>query len=186
VQLHIKLVLGLLNEARVHTETIIDILYKSLKDKAKKKPRTYRNLARKNYLAIAKQRRPTPNKKRQAIKKQLQYIKINLAHIEQLIELGATKKQALEDERIRNAIEGKFGQGKRRFGLNRSMAKLDNTSETVIAITFLVMNLSTWLRRVFFVFLCRSGKTTPVFGWEIISNYNWRGLTQEKIILNRA
>ena len=25
------------------------------------------------------------------------------------------KKQALEDERIRNCIEGKFGQGKRRF-----------------------------------------------------------------------
>jgi transposase, IS5 family len=50
------------------------------------------------------------------------------------------KKQALEDERIRNAIEGKFGQGKRRFSLNRVMAKLDNTSGTVIAITFLVMN----------------------------------------------
>jgi len=29
------------------------------------------------------------------------------------------------------------------------MAKLNNTSETVIAITFLVINLSTWLRRVF-------------------------------------
>ena len=28
------------------------------------------------------------------------------------------KRQALQDERIRNAIEGKFGQGKRRFGLN--------------------------------------------------------------------
>jgi hypothetical protein len=50
------------------------------------------------------------------------------------------KKQAAYDERIRNAIEGKFGQGKRRFGLNRVMAKLDNTSGTVIAITFLVMN----------------------------------------------
>jgi hypothetical protein len=47
------------------------------------------------------------------------------------------KKQAKEDERIRNAIKGKFGQGKRRFSLNRVMAKLDNISETVIAITFL-------------------------------------------------
>ncbi len=62
------------------------------------------------------------------------------------------KKQALEDERIRNAIEGKFGQGKRRFGLNRVMAKLDNTSGTVIAISFLVMNLATWWRRFFFCF----------------------------------
>jgi hypothetical protein len=32
------------------------------------------------------------------------------------------------------------------------MAKLDNTSETVIAITFLVMNLSTWLRQFFLCF----------------------------------
>src|SRR4028119_2469526 len=48
----------------------------------------------------------------------------------------------------------KFGQGKRRFGLNRVMAKLDNTPGTVIAITFLVMNLATWWRRVFCVFLC--------------------------------
>ena len=33
------------------------------------------------------------------------------------------KRQALEDERIRNAIEGKFGQGKRRFGLNSCNGK---------------------------------------------------------------
>jgi IS5 family transposase len=96
------------------------------------------------------------------------------------------KKQAKEDERIRNAIEGKFGQGKRRFTLNRVMAKLDNTSETVIAITFLVMNLSTWLRQVFCVFLCRTGKTTPVFGLKITSHYTLRRLKQEKLILNRA
>ncbi len=64
----------------------------------------------------------------------------------------APKKQALEDDRIRNAIEGKFGEGKRRFGLNRIMAKLDNTSQTTIAITFLVMNLCTWWRRFFMYF----------------------------------
>ena len=46
--------LGLLNGARVHTEKIIDILYKQLKGKTNKKPRTYRNLARKDYLAVAK------------------------------------------------------------------------------------------------------------------------------------
>ncbi|MEG3927724.1 IS5 family transposase [Microcoleus sp. D3_18a_C4] len=322
--------LGLLNGARVHTEKIIDILYKQIKGKSNKKPRTYRNLARKDYLAVAKQRRPTRNQRRQALKKQLQYIKRNLAHIEQLIKSGATleklnkkqyktllvltevyrqqlwllenkkqsiddrivslsqphirpivrgkagkkvefgaklsascfegyvfldriswdnfnesgdlkaqveayrnftgyypesvhadriyrtrenrawckdkgirisgpplgrpptniskekKKQALEDERIRNAIEGKFGQGKRRFGLNRVMAKLDNTSETVIAITFLVMNLSTWWRRVFCVFLCRSGKTMPVFGLHIIWGYALLRMRQEKLIFNSA
>ncbi len=46
-----------------------------------------------------------------------------------------------QDERERNAIEGKFGQGKRRFGLSRIMAKLQETSETAIAVSFLVMNL---------------------------------------------
>jgi hypothetical protein len=76
----------------------------------------------------------------------------------------AKKRQVLEDERIRNAIEGKFGQGKRKFGFNRVMAKLDNTSGTVIAITFLVMNLATWWRRVFCVFLCLFGKRTLFFG----------------------
>jgi hypothetical protein len=64
--------------------------YKPLKGQIPKKPRTYRNLARKDYLLIAKQRRLSRNKKRQGIKKQLQYIKRNLAHIKQLIELGAT------------------------------------------------------------------------------------------------
>ncbi|MEQ9236690.1 transposase, partial [Coleofasciculus sp. E2-BRE-01] len=63
------------------------------------------------------------------------------------------KKQALEDERIRNTIEGKFGVSKRRFSLNRVMARLPHTSETAIAITFLVMNLSALLRQVFCLFL---------------------------------
>jgi hypothetical protein len=64
------------------------------------------------------------------------------------------KKQAQLDERIRNSIEGKFGQAKRRFSLNRVMAKLPTTSQTAIAITFLVMNLSTLLRQVLCIFLC--------------------------------
>ena len=96
------------------------------------------------------------------------------------------KKQATDDERIRNAIEGKFGQGKRRFGLNRVMAKLDNTSGTVIAITFLVMNLATWWRRVFCVFLYLFGKRTPVFSLKIIYSYNWVESIQNKLIFNRA
>ncbi len=82
--------LALLNQVRVHTEKIIDILYKSLKVKITKKSRTYRKIAKKDYLAVAKQKRPSRHKKKQAIKKQLQYIKRNYSHIEQLIESGAT------------------------------------------------------------------------------------------------
>ena len=62
------------------------------------------------------------------------------------------KIQAREDEIIRNSIEGKFGQAKRKFGLERVMAKLPHTSSTAIAITFLVMNLSQVLRQLFCLF----------------------------------
>ena len=82
--------LKLLNQAREQTEKILDILYEPLKDKINKKPRTYRKIARKDYLAVAKQRRPSRKQRRKAIKKQIQYIKRNLAHISQLIESGAS------------------------------------------------------------------------------------------------
>ncbi len=281
-----------------------------------KKPRTYRERARKDYLEIAKKRRVSQKDNRKAIKKQLQYIKRNLSHIEQLIISGASlekfskrqykmllvvaevyrqqlwlyennkksiddrivslsqphirpivrgkagksvefgaklsascfdgyvfldhiswdnfnesgdfkaqveafknytgyypesvhvdkiyrtrenrawckergiimsgpplgrppanvskekKKQDLESERIRNCIEGKFGQAKRRFSLGKVMAKLANTSETTIAITFLVMNLSTQISRLFYAFLCLFLKTKPFFSDLIIQNYS--------------
>ncbi len=289
----------------MQTEKIIDSLYEQVEGQLEKKPRTYRERARKDYLEVAKKRRVSQKDRRKAIKKQLQYTKRNLSHIDKLIELGASlsslsnrqykmllvvgeiyrqqlwlyenkkqsiddrivsltqphirpivrgkagkdvefgaklsascfegyvfldriswdnfnesgdlkaqveafknltgyypesvhvdkiyrtrenrawckergiimsgpplgrppaniskekKKQDLESERIRNCIEGKFGQAKRRFSLNCVMAKLPHTSETAIAITFLVMNLSTQLSRLFYAFLCLFLKTTP-------------------------
>ncbi|BAZ33809.1 transposase (plasmid) [Cylindrospermum sp. NIES-4074] len=284
--------LELLNQARKQTEKIIDLLYEQIKSQLEKKPRTYRQIARRDYLEVAKKRRILQKQRSKAIKKQLQYIKRNLSHIEQLTLNGATllsltnrqykmllvvtevyrqqlwlsenkkqsiddrivslsqphirpivrgkagknvefgaklsascfdgyvfldhiswdnfnesgdlkaqveafknytgyypesvhvdkiyrtrenrawckergirisgvplgrppaniskekKQQAKEDERIRNSIEGKFGQAKRRFSLNRVMAKLNHTSQTAIAMTFLVMNLSAHLSRL--------------------------------------
>ena len=71
------------------------------------------------------------------------------------------KKQAQDDESFRNAIEGKFGQAKRRFSLNLVMNKLPETSETSMAITFLVVNLSTMLRQFLSLFLslCTNNRT---------------------------
>jgi hypothetical protein len=62
----------------------------------------------------------------------------------------AEKKQAAADEAVRNQVEGKFGQGKRRFGLGRVMAKLAGTSAAQISLTFLVMNLERAMQRIFF------------------------------------
>lgn len=45
------------------------------------------------------------------------------------------------DAADRNQIEGKFGQGKKRYALNNIRAKLANTSLVWISFVFLVMNL---------------------------------------------
>ena len=62
-------------------------------------------------------------------------------------------KLTRQDELDRNAIEGKFGQGKRRFGLDCIRAKLSVTSGSMIALTFLVMNLEKLLSEVFLRFI---------------------------------
>ncbi|MHC5732373.1 MAG: hypothetical protein ACYTXY_51620, partial [Nostoc sp.] len=49
--------IGLLNQARKHTEKIIDSLYEQIKGQLEKKPRTYREIARRDYLEVAKKRR---------------------------------------------------------------------------------------------------------------------------------
>ncbi len=61
----------------------------------------------------------------------------------------ADRKQAKEDEAIRNRVEGKLGEGKRRYGLGRVMAKLPTTSTAQIMLTFLVMNMEQALRLLF-------------------------------------
>lgn len=63
--------------------------------------------------------------------------------------LGKNAEAEKENASIRNAIEGKFGEGKRKYSLGRIMAKLENTSKTVIAVIILVMNLEKRLRLLF-------------------------------------
>jgi len=75
--------LSLLNEAREFSEQIIDRLY--AQTTLSKKPRTYRVKARSEYLSVAKRRRAGARVIRKAIKQQLQYLRRNLGHIEQLL-----------------------------------------------------------------------------------------------------
>ncbi len=61
-----------------------------------------------------------------------------------------------QDESTRIAVEGKFGEGKRRYSLDRIVTKLRATSESAIQLVFLVMNLMVLYRRnakAFFVAL---------------------------------
>jgi hypothetical protein len=88
-----------LKQAREQTEKIIDALYDRVKEKNQIKPRTYRKIARRDYLSVAKKRKVTKKQRKKAIKKQLQYIKRNLASIEKIAnEVGL---QVLESRHYR-------------------------------------------------------------------------------------
>jgi IS5 family transposase len=99
--------LSLLNEAREKTEKTIDTLYQPEIGLAKK-PRTYRKLARRDYLRIAKQKKPHIKAIRKAIGKQLNYLRRNLSAIDflQLDGHGClSNRQIRELETIRILFE---------------------------------------------------------------------------------
>jgi len=79
--------LNLLNEAREKTEEMIDAMYAPFVGQ-EDKPRTYREKARKAYLAVAKQKKPGAKKIRKAIGQQLRYLRRNLSTIEQRVSRG--------------------------------------------------------------------------------------------------
>ncbi len=81
--------LDLLNDSRVISEYLIDTLYSG--DQFSPKPRTYRRLARRDYLRIIKKKRKSKKVIRLGIRQQLQYLRRNLSHIENM--LAALKDQ---------------------------------------------------------------------------------------------
>lgn len=81
--------LKLLNHTRETLERIIDQLHKPLKGKVKK-PRTYRRVARREFIAYTKHKNPKAIKTHQAIETQLRYIQRDIGHIETLLTKGAT------------------------------------------------------------------------------------------------
>jgi transposase, IS5 family len=76
--------LKLLNAARVKSEELIDKLYHS-KLHGSPKPRTYRQMARKDFLNTAKKKGKAQKIIYKANGSQLRYLKRNLAHIESML-----------------------------------------------------------------------------------------------------
>lgn len=69
--------LSLLNEAHEKTEAVIDQFHGWIAEEGQesvKKPRTYRQKARKQYLSVAKQKKPGAKKVRKAVGQQLNYV----------------------------------------------------------------------------------------------------------------
>ena len=73
----------LLDEARRKTERVIDLLASGVPEE-EQKPRTYRRKARKEFLSFIRNRKPTLQKIRKALRKQLQYVERNLRTIGRL------------------------------------------------------------------------------------------------------
>jgi transposase, IS5 family len=76
--------LNLLNDAREHTERLIDELWEP--GPGKRKPRTYRQKARKAYLTMVKKKRKPKAQLRAAIRSQLGYLGRNIKTIKMLLE----------------------------------------------------------------------------------------------------
>ena len=99
---------SLLNEAREKTEEIIDILHEQGMTEGRK-PRTYRNVARKQYNSFSKARKKTGKMIRKVVRQQLGYLKRNLGYIDEIVKkhpdclkqaLSRYKAQCLEVIRL--------------------------------------------------------------------------------------
>ena len=98
--------LSLLNEAREKTERVIDRLHEAVcKNRIEglpKKPRSYRKKARKEYLAVIKQRKKSGKVLRRGIRKQLGYVRRNLKTIEKQVKEAGL--ETLSRQEYRNLL----------------------------------------------------------------------------------
>lgn len=102
--------LGLLSKSREESERLIDLLCKTLM--IADKPRTYRRLARKQYLNVAKKKNKTKRGLRKAIGQQLRYLRRNLKSINSLLDKASELKFPLKsrDQKIFWVIQHIYGQ----------------------------------------------------------------------------
>ena len=80
--------LDLLSSAREKSEQLIDILYDG--SGLEKKPRTYRENARKDYLCTAQNKNKSRKTIRKAVRKQLGYLNRNLKSVDKLLDCYST------------------------------------------------------------------------------------------------
>ena len=90
---------SLLNEGRELLEGMIDTAHKAGATEGNK-PRTYRNLARRDWLRFARDRKPTRKKIRKAIRQQLCYVKRNLGYLEAILSKYPDALSAKQLERM--------------------------------------------------------------------------------------
>jgi hypothetical protein len=104
---------SLLNEGREQLEGMIDAAHAAGATEGRK-PRTYRNLARREWLRFARDRKPTVKKIRKAIRQQLGYIRRDLGHLEAILGRHPDALTGTQMERL-SVIRAMHGQQKEMF-----------------------------------------------------------------------
>ena len=111
---------SLLNEARLNAEGIIDTLHKAGLTDSKKKPRTYRNVAKKRYNNFSKKRKKSRKNIRTAVGQQLRYLRRDLEIIDKIAVLHKDYKDYLtnwQQDRL-NVIRTLYAQQKEMYDTN--------------------------------------------------------------------
>jgi hypothetical protein len=103
--IHYPTDISLLNEARECLEGMIDRAFSK-----GQKPRTYRRIARRDYLRYAKNRRPSQKLLRKSLRKQLSYVARNLGYLSE-VKAGLSEK----DQKQLQVIEVLYAQQKQMY-----------------------------------------------------------------------
>jgi transposase, IS5 family len=70
-----------------------------------------------------------------------------------------------QDEAILNTVEGCFGVGKRKYKLDRILTKIKDSSETLIALVCMVMNLEKAVALLAFISLATFNKFSRIIAY---------------------
>ena len=77
--------MSLLNEARMKAESFIDYLYYEFPEAFVKKPRDYREIAHRDFIAYTKKRKPRSKVRRKALRKQINHLKRDFRYIDEAL-----------------------------------------------------------------------------------------------------
>ena len=103
--------MSILNESRINTERFIDFLYEEFRSEFQGKPRDYREIAHKDFIAYAKKRKPRCKVRRKAIRRQLGFLKRNIGHVERMM----SQILDLDDMDYKSSVFAKLLRLKNRF-----------------------------------------------------------------------
>lgn len=121
--------LDLLNDARAHTERIIDALWEP--GPGKRKPRTYRRKARQHYLLVARLKKKEAHLLRSGIRKQLNYLRRNIKTIRKILgpEIGEPVPLSQRDLRSYWIVQEIYRQQKEMFD-----RKVHSVSDRIVSV----------------------------------------------------